>query len=70
MRVGESSDGWVSVATEPLCPGFERLSSQPIVILVGLTAVGKTAVVEWLVENRRWAVLPNRRWIADHLIIP
>lgn len=54
-----SSDGWVSVAQRPL------------LILVGLTGVGKTTTVNALkAAGMDFVLLPNRRTITDIRLIP
>ena len=47
------------------------LGDSPLVVFVGLTAVGKTTAVEGLLALRQGLeLLPNRRWIADRLVLP
>lgn len=49
--------------------GFWPLSALPLVIIVGLTGVGKSTVVELLPPELDFILLPNRRTIADAIII-
>lgn len=51
-------------------PSFRELAELPLVVLVGLTAVGKTSAVERVLASCDLHLLPNRRWIADLLVIP
>ena len=64
------SDG-VAFVPEPqdLPPSFYPLSSFPVIILVGLTGVGKTTVVTLLQNSLDFILLPNRREITDEIII-
>ena len=51
--------------------GWAAIVDMPVLILVGVTGVGKTATVRAL--RSRWddiSLLPNRRKIADLLVIP
>ncbi len=51
-------------------PGFQPLTAWPLVILVGLTGVGKSTVLNLLPEHGlAFTLLPNRRQITDDLII-
>lgn len=59
LGVGPVPDGWAAIV------------DLPILILVGVTGVGKSTTVEAL--GRQWghiALLPDRRQIADLLVIP
>lgn len=50
--------------------GFQLLTEMPVIILVGLTGVGKSTVLELLPENGLpFTLLPNRRDITDQIII-
>ncbi len=50
--------------------GFRYLVELPLVIMVGLTGVGKSTVLELLPENGlNFTLLPNRRDITDQIII-
>ncbi|MBI1877363.1 MAG: ATPase [Chloroflexi bacterium] len=50
--------------------GFQPLTELPVVILVGLTGVGKSSVMELLPQNGlNFTLLPNRRDITDQIII-
>ena len=55
---------------EPLPSGFEPLSCVPLIIVVGLTGVGKSTVINLLNEQLNFTLLPNRREITDEIIIP
>ena len=51
-------------------PGFQSLADYPFVIIIGLTGVGKSTSLELLPENGvEFTLLPNRRDIADQIII-
>lgn len=50
--------------------GFQPLSAWPLVIMVGLTGVGKSTVLELLLKTGPdFTLLPNRREITDKIII-
>ncbi|HXV44077.1 MAG TPA: AAA family ATPase [Anaerolineae bacterium] len=50
--------------------GFQALTELPLVIMVGLTGVGKSTVLELLSKNGlNFTLLPNRRQITDQIII-
>ena len=52
-------------------PGWVAIVDMPVLILVGLTGVGKSTTVDAL--RSRWgeiSLLPNRRKLADLLVIP
>jgi hypothetical protein len=50
--------------------GFQSLIEFPLVIMVGLTGVGKSTVLELLPNNGlSFTLLPNRREITDQIII-
>jgi hypothetical protein len=50
--------------------GFQRLTEFPFVILVGLTGVGKSTIMELLPQyGLNFTTLPNRRDITDQIII-
>ncbi|RME64441.1 MAG: ATPase [Caldilineae bacterium] len=52
-------------------PGWRPLTAQPLLILVGVTGVGKTTTVRAIQRLRPdLKVLPNRRFLADRLVIP
>ena len=59
LGVGRAPAGWVAI------------DDLPLLILVGVTGVGKSTTVETL--RQRWgriSLLPNRRKVADLLVIP
>ncbi len=50
--------------------GFQPLTELALVIMVGLTGVGKSTVLELLARNDlNFTLLPNRREITDEIII-
>lgn len=50
--------------------GFQPLVELPLVIMVGLTGVGKSTVLNLLPENGvKFTLLPNRRDVTDQIII-
>lgn len=51
-------------------PDFTPLTAWPVIILVGLTGVGKSTVLNLLPQQgTALTLLPNRRELTDHLII-
>ena len=46
--------------------GAKPLPELDVVLLVGLTGVGKTSFAREL----GWPLLPNRRWLVDHYVLP
>lgn len=51
--------------------GWFSLLTQPLLIIVGLTGVGKSTVISNLMEERLdLTLLPNRRILTDEIIIP
>ncbi|ERT06205.1 AAA domain protein [Lyngbya aestuarii BL J] len=51
--------------------GWLSLLTQPVLIIVGLTGVGKSTVISNLMEERLdLSLLPNRRILTDEIIIP
>ena len=66
-----SSKEGVSVLLDSEAPGDWRpIAEQPIVIVVGLTGVGKSTTLEHLVNRVACFVLPDRRDLADQVVIP
>jgi hypothetical protein len=58
-------------AGQPIPSAWQPMPEQPLLILVGLTGVGKSTTVEALQEaGLAFALLPNRRTLTDALIIP
>lgn len=50
--------------------GFQPLIEWPLVIMVGLTGVGKSTILNLLPENGlKFTLLPNRRDVTDQIII-
>lgn len=64
-------DGRVIYLPDPeaALPPWQALSRLPLLILVGLTGVGKSTVTEALAERLDFVLLPNRRQITDTVII-
>jgi hypothetical protein len=59
-----------ALEAEPIPPGFQTLAKLPLVLMVGLTGVGKSTVLELLPQNGvHFTLLPNRREITDEIII-
>lgn len=54
---------------ETLSPSFRSLVDFQLIILVGLTGVGKSTVVESLRQSLDFTLLPNRREITNEIII-
>ncbi len=48
---------------------FEPLSQYPLVVMVGLTGVGKTTVIQQLEKVVDFILLPNRRKVTDVVMI-
>jgi hypothetical protein len=56
---------------EPAPPGWQPLAARSLLILVGVTGVGKSTTIAALREaGLDFHLLPNRRALADQLIIP
>jgi AAA domain len=49
--------------------GFLPLTHLPVIIIVGLTGVGKSTVIELLGQEVAFTLLPNRRALTDEIII-
>lgn len=50
--------------------GFQPLTNLPVTIIIGLTGVGKSTTLELLAAaGTTFTLLPNRRELADHIII-
>jgi hypothetical protein len=59
-----------SLEADNLSADFHPLIELPLVIMVGLTGVGKSTVLELLPEQGlKFTLLPNRRDITDQIII-
>jgi hypothetical protein len=70
MTFSELNDWLVyRLAHEQTSPDFHPLTDFPLVILVGLTGVGKSTLIERLRQQVEFTMLPNRRRITDDLII-
>ncbi len=52
--------------TEERPPGARPLAAQPLLVLVGLTGVGKSSLIEAL----NYASLPDRRVLVDRFVLP
>lgn len=54
-----------------LPPGWERIAARPLLVLVGVTGVGKSTTLEHLSPAEpACSLLPDRRVLTDALIIP
>jgi hypothetical protein len=49
--------------------GFLPLTHLPVIIIVGLTGVGKSTVIDLLGKGVAFTLLPNRRALTDEIII-
>jgi hypothetical protein len=49
--------------------GFLPLTHLPVIIMVGLTGVGKSTVIDLLGKEVAFTLLPNRRALTDEIII-
>ncbi len=59
----------VGVGT-PAPAGWQSVRQRPLLILVGLTGVGKSTTLAHLMDGEPgWALLPDRRALTDRLII-
>ena len=56
-------------AGAPLPNGWRSLRDMPLLVLVGVTGVGKSTVLEKLLRGRRASLLPDRRVLTDRLMI-
>ena len=54
---------------ERVRPPFQPLTNFELVIMVGLTAVGKSTVIERLLTEANFTLLPDRRIMTDEIII-
>jgi len=54
---------------DPESVKFQSLSELPLVIIVGLTGVGKSTLVNRLASHLDLSLLPNRRVVTDEVII-
>jgi len=54
----------------PLPDGWLSIGSRPLLILVGVTGVGKSTTLDYLQQSAlRFSLLPDRRELTDRLII-
>jgi hypothetical protein len=59
-----------TIETDVIPAGFRPLTDLPLVIVVGLTGVGKSTVLELLPANGlNFTLLPNRRQLTDQIIM-
>jgi hypothetical protein len=59
-----------TLESDNLPSGFQSLTELPLLIMVGLTGVGKSTVLELLPQvGLNFTLLPNRRVITDQIII-
>lgn len=54
---------------EEIPPAFRPLADFPLIILVGLTGVGKSTIISLLQTRLDFTLLPDRRKITDEIII-
>lgn len=55
---------------DPIPDGWRSIRSRPLLILVGVTGVGKSTTLEFLQQSAlRFSLLPDRRDLTDRLII-
>lgn len=55
---------------EPIPEGWRPIRSRPLLILVGVTGVGKSTTLDFLQQSAlRFSLLPDRRDLTDRLII-
>ncbi|MDM8521168.1 AAA family ATPase [Anaerolineales bacterium HSG6] len=58
------------IDTDPMPTNYRPLTELPLIILVGLTGVGKTTSLQALNEfGQEFSLLPNRRAVTDQTII-
>ncbi|MDX1521164.1 MAG: ATPase, partial [Anaerolineae bacterium] len=51
-------------------PAYQPIASLPLVIVIGLTGVGKSTILDHLAgQGLDFSLLPNRRTVADRVII-
>lgn len=54
----------------PAPTGWQQIQVQPLLILVGVTGVGKSTTVTWLQQSKlNLSLLPDRRELTDRLLI-
>ena len=58
-----------SLAPVEIPEGFLPLTRLPVIIMVGLTGVGKSTVIDLLGKEVAFTLLPNRRALTDEIII-
>jgi hypothetical protein len=51
-------------------PHWQPIIEMPMVVVVGVTGVGKSTTIEHLTRRLRCFVLPDRRDLADRVVIP
>ena len=55
---------------DPLPDGWLSIGGRPLLILVGVTGVGKSTTLDYLQQSAlRFSLLPDRRELTDRLII-
>ena len=68
MKYFGDAIAFIEEGAQPL-PNFESLTAWPLVIMIGLTGVGKSTVVELATKKGLdYTLLPNRRDLADQAI--
>lgn len=54
----------------PVPSGWQPIQAQPLLILVGVTGVGKSTTLTWLQQSKlTFSLLPDRRALTDRLLI-
>ncbi len=54
----------------PVPDGWQSISTQPLLIIVGTTGVGKSTTIATLIDQGlNFTLLPNRRTLSDKLVI-
>ena len=70
MKLLNRADIALISETELLPAGRQRLTQLPVVIMVGLTGVGKSTTLSWLQKMALTVtLLPNRREVTDEVMI-
>src|SRR5258707_15609564 len=68
MKQFSSAIAFIS-SQEEAPPQFRPLTDFLLVILVGLTGVGKSTIIASLQERLEFTLMPNRRKITDEIMI-
>ena len=72
MRGGAKAQslGGVILVDREAPPHWQPIIEMPIVVVVGLTGVGKSTTIKHLTQLLPFFVLPDRRELADRVVIP